>query len=354
MAIQRVRPEFVATNIITNEDRAARVVLEANSDHNTPRRARLERIVFRNDLTPQQALDAVCDREGEVDILTEVSPADAQRVETSEHARLVTIDANRVLVGIFNTWPSNDAPLGDTRMREALNWAVDRHRMAAEGLAGYATPLAGMTPAWCAGMFPGAEPRRCDPERARELAAVAGWPDGRPLRIAAPAPLEGLAQMVAADVQDALGIGAAVITVPEEQLTAGARALVEKKLPLPWDVLLHAWFDLSSDMPPAVVHREFFGHDGAFRAGPPDAHFDRSFAALARATDADEARRRAEALDRYCFEQSMALFLCAPQALYAVNRHVDFKAYRATFELADTNVEPEHWSRRDQSGAAER
>jgi hypothetical protein len=103
MAIQRVRPEFVATNIITNEDRAARVVLEANSDHNTPRRARLERIVFRNDLTPQQALDAVCDREGEVDILTEVSPADAQRIEASEHARLVTIDANRVLVGIFST-----------------------------------------------------------------------------------------------------------------------------------------------------------------------------------------------------------------------------------------------------------
>jgi len=53
MAIQRVRPEFVATNLITNEDRAARVVLEANRDHNTPRTARLERVVFRNDLTPQ-------------------------------------------------------------------------------------------------------------------------------------------------------------------------------------------------------------------------------------------------------------------------------------------------------------
>jgi ABC-type transport system substrate-binding protein len=156
MAIQRVRPEFVATNLITTEDRAARVVLEANRDHNTPRTARLERVVFRNDLTPQQALEAVCDREGEVDIVTEVSPADAQRVEASGHARLVTIDANRLLVGIFNTWASNAVPLGDVRMREALNWAVDRHRMAAEALAGYATPLAAMTPAWCAGVFPAA------------------------------------------------------------------------------------------------------------------------------------------------------------------------------------------------------
>ena len=158
--------------------------------------------------------------------------------------------------------------------------------------------------------------------------------------------------MVAADVEDALGIGTEVIAVPEDQLTAGARRLVEKKLPLPWDVLLHAWFDLSSDMPPAVVHREFFGHDGAFRAGPQDAEFDRLFGTLARVTDPHEARRLAEEIDRYCFEQSKALFLCAPQALYAVNRHVDFKAYRATFELADTEVDPAHWSRRDEEGPA--
>jgi ABC-type transport system substrate-binding protein len=353
MAIQRIRPEFVATNLITKEDRTARVVLEANRDHNTPRTARLERVVFRHDLTPQEALDAVCDREGEVDIVTEVSPADAARVEASAHARLVTVDANRLLVGIINSWPSNDAPLGDVRMREALNWAVDRHRMAAEGLAGYATPLAAMTPAWCAGIFAGAEPRRRDVARARELAAAAGWPEGRALRLAAPEPLEGLARMAAADIENALGIGTEVIAVPDEQLIAGARRLVEKKLSLPWDVLLHAWFDLSSDMPPAVVHREFFGQDGAFRAGPEDARFDRLFRTLARTTDPEEARRLAEEIDRYCFEQSMALFLCAPQALYAVNRHVDFKAYRATFELADTEVDPAHWSRRDREGPAQ-
>jgi peptide/nickel transport system substrate-binding protein len=348
MAIQRVRPDFVATNLITGEDRSARVVLEANRDHNSARTARLERVVFRNDLSPQDALEAVCEREGEIDIVTEVSPADAQRVADSEHARLVTIDANRLLVGIFNTWPSNDAPLGDVRMREALNWAVDRHRLVADGLGGYATPLAGMTPAWCVGMFPGAEPRRRDPQRARELVAAAGWPDGRPLRIAAPAPFAGLAQLVAGHIEEALGIGTQVIAVPDDELIAGSRRLVEKKLPLPWDVLVHAWFDLSSDMPPAVVHREFFGQDGAFRAGPPDSEFDRRFGTLARTTDSAEGQRLAEDIDRYCFERSKALFLCAPQALYAVNRHVQFNAYRATFELADAEVGADHWSRRNE------
>lgn len=46
-----------------------------------------------------------------------------------------------------------------------------------------------------------------------------------------------------------------------------------------------------------------------------------------------------------CFEHSKALFLCSPQALYAINKEVDFKAYRATFELADTTVSEAHWSR---------
>jgi len=351
MAIQRVRPEFVATNLITGEDRSPRVVLEANREHNTPRTARLERVVFVNDLSAEQALEAVCDREGELDIVTEVTPADARRVEDAEHARLVTIDANRIIVGIFNTWPSHDAPLGDARMREALNLSVDRHRMIAEGLRGYGTPLAGLTPEWCNGVFPGAQPRRRDPARAAELARAGGWPEGRPLRLATPAALQELARLAARDIEDALGMSVEVAVVAPEEETAGARRLVEKKLPPAWDMLLHPWFDLSSDMPPAFMHREFFGHDGAFRAGPEDPEFDRMFEELAHTTDADAARERAEAVDRYCFEQSKALFLCAPRALYAVNRHVDFKAYRATFELADTEVSEKHWSRRPDDGA---
>jgi ABC-type transport system substrate-binding protein len=323
-------------------------VLEANPDHNSGRTAKLERVVFVNDLTPGEALDAVCDREGEIDIVTEVAPGDARRVEESPFAKLVTIDANRMLTGVFNTYEANDAPLQDVRMREALNWAVDRQRIAEEAFQGYATPLAALTPAWCNGAVAGLEPRRRDPARAKELADAAGWPAGRELRIAADASLDGIAQMIAADVRDALGIASDIIIVPPEAMVAGARALIEKKLPPPWDVLLNPWFDLSSDNPAAFVHREFFGHDGAFRAGPPDPEFDRMFGELARTIDADRARALAENVDRYVYEQSKALFICAPNALYAVNRHVDFKAYRATFELADTEVAPEHWSRRAQ------
>jgi peptide/nickel transport system substrate-binding protein len=344
MGIQRVRPDFVATNVISGEDRTNRVVLEANTDHNTARKARLQEVVFINDLTAEQALDAVCDQEGVIDIVTEVSPADAARVEASEHAKLVTIEANRVLIGIFNTWP--ETPLADRRVREAFNWAVDVDRVVAQGLGGRAVVLGAMTPPWSGGGS-GAAPRPRDVQRAKQLLDEARWPPDLAVTIATPAPLEGIARLIAGDVQDALSIRADVVVVPEEELLGGALTLIEKKLRPPWDILVHAWFDLSSDLPPAVMHREFFGDDGGFRAGPPDPEFDRRFAELVKMTDAPTAQNAAREIDQYCFDESKALFLCAPHALYAVNRNVQFTAYKTTFELADTEVRTEHWSRRN-------
>ncbi len=51
-------------------------------------------------------------------------------------------------------------------------------------------------------------------------------------------------------------------------------------------------------------------------------------------------------IDKFVYEEALALFLCAPQALYAVNKQVDFVAYRTTFELAECRVRSEHGSRR--------
>ncbi|MGH3976065.1 MAG: hypothetical protein ACRDS9_22475 [Pseudonocardiaceae bacterium] len=54
----------------------------------------------------------------------------------------------------------------------------------------------------------------------------------------------------------------------------------------------------------------------------------------------------ANRIDRYVTRQSLALFLVAPQALYAVNRDVNFVPYATSFELAGTSVRSSHWSMR--------
>jgi peptide/nickel transport system substrate-binding protein len=330
--------------LIEREDRTDRLVLEANRNHwNTERGPRLERVIFRNDVSPAEALELCISGEGEVDIVTEVSPGDAARVQASQYADLVAVDANRVLVGIINR--STDAPLDDALARRALNLAVDTQKIIDQGLLGYAKPLCALTPSWCSGFPQGAQPYGHDPGQARQLVSQVGWPEGRSLRLATPRPLEGIARMMASDIEAALGISVDVVAVPDEQLLAGARRLMEKKLPLPWDILVHGWFDLSSEAPPAVIHREFFGVDGAFRAGPVLPMFDALFSEMARELDPAKLVQVAERIDRYVFDEALAIFLCAPQALYAVNKHVHFGPYRTTFELADTEVGEEHWSR---------
>jgi ABC-type transport system substrate-binding protein len=351
IAIMKTDP-FTSAGLIESEDRSPRLVLQANQSHwNHERGPRLQRVVFRNDLTPAQALELCISTEGEMDIVTEVSPADAARVLHSQYAKLVECDANRVLVGIFNRSHA-DVPLADKRVRQALNLAVDCQRVIEQGLGGYANPICALTPSWCAGFPADAKPYPHDPGQAKQLLDEVGWPSGRHLRLAAPAPFAGIAQLVAGDITAALGIDADIMLVPPEKMLAGARALAEKKLSLPWDMLITGWFDLSSEAPPAAVHREFFGSDGAFRAGPELPVFDELYTEMATQLDGSKLVQTAEQIDRYVFDEALALFLCAPKALYAVNKHVSFGPYRTTFELAEAEVDDGHWSRTKKEGQA--
>jgi peptide/nickel transport system substrate-binding protein len=85
---------------------------------------------------------------------------------------------------------------------------------------------------------------------------------------------------------------------------------------------------------------------GAFRAGPPIPEFDQILDRYVRQTDGAELNALDEQMDRLAHAQALSLFLCAPQALYAVNKHVSFVGHATTFEVAETEVSEGHWSRR--------
>lgn len=303
--------------------------------------------MYRNDIDPAEALDLVCNTEGEIDLVSEVSPADAEKIQNSQYARLEAHDAMRVILGLINRG-AEDAPLGDVRVRKALNMAVDRGRMVREGFGGYAYESAGIIPSY-AGGYPGLEPYPYDPDGAKALLAEAGWPEGRALKLATTTATEAVAGMLADQYRESLGIEVDLIVVPDEDLLAAQHALVEKVLPLPFDVLLHAWFDLSADAPPAFMHGFLYAEGGAFRTGPPVAEFDGLLNRFVREIDADKQRELSAEIDRFVYDEALSVFLVNPQALYAVNRNVKFVAHATTLELAETEVTEEHWSRRNGS-----
>jgi hypothetical protein len=69
----------------------------------------------------------------------------------------------------------------------------------------------------------------------------------------------------------------------------------------------------------------------------------RAWRAGRRSTDGNRLAVYATDVDRLVYKEALAVFLCAPQALYAVNKNVEGAA---TFERAETWVNAQHWSRR--------
>ncbi len=338
---------FVCTWLPTNQPRSDRLVMEASLSHwNRDRGPRVGRVVFRNELDPSEALDLVCDTEGEVDIVTEIQPADAQRVVDSAHAKLVRVDALRVLTCLINR-DAEGVPLGDVQARRALNLAVNRDHLIQAAFEGYAYPLGGLTAPYQAGLPEDQEPYPYDPDGAREMLRDAGWPRDRELRLAALPEMEGVARLLAEDYHKSLGMEVKLTVIPADQALAAQHALVEKVLPLDFDLLVFPWFDLLADAPPAVLHREFYHSTGAFRTGPAVPEFEDLLGRFATSTDPDKLVGYATDIDRLVYDQALSVFLCAPQALYAVNKNIEgFEGYAATFELAETSVNAQHWSRR--------
>jgi ABC-type oligopeptide transport system substrate-binding subunit len=256
-----------------HEDRTPRVRLVANSRYwNRRRGPRLREVVFRNDVPAEQALELVCTTEGEVDLVTEVRPADAERVERSEHAKLVSVDALRALAGVIDR-DAEGLPLTDRRARQALSLAVDRDALVSEAFSGHARPLGGLTPPTALTVLhrfgSRLRPYPHDPALARELwRAAGGATSGRPLRVAAPARFERVASCVARDLRTALGLKVEVLVDADDQQREARRALAERTRPRPWDVLLLEHAPQSADAPPHELHRRSPGRTASTAPGP--------------------------------------------------------------------------------------
>lgn len=318
-------------------------MLEANHDHwNKARGPRLEKIIYLNDIPQAEALDKVCNTEGEIDIVSEVTWDQAEQVIDSEHANLVTIDAMRIVSGLINR---DREFMDDMNVRKALNHAINKDDLVNNILKGYAHPVAAMSPPY-SGAPTDIEPYAYDPEKGRKLLEEAGWPSDKPLVVATTSDVASLADYLVASFEDSLGIRVELVSVRDEGLAAAQKALVEKKIPQHFDVLVHAWFDLAAGYPPAVIHREYYHSGGAFRLGPPLNEFESLMSRSVIQTDAEKLGDLGRDLERLTHREALSVFLCCPMALVAVNKHVKFTGHAATLEPCETEVDEEHWSRK--------
>lgn len=142
-----------------------------------------ERVIFR--AVPEEATRVAMLRTGEADI----APVSFDSIPGLKDAGIRIVSAEKTwspvirLGGMVQTDPKRsnpDNPWADVRVRQAMNYAVDKQTIIDELFQGEGTVAASDTPV---PQWDGVQPYPYDPDKARALLAEAGYPDGFPITL---------------------------------------------------------------------------------------------------------------------------------------------------------------------------
>ncbi|MCB2108163.1 MAG: ABC transporter substrate-binding protein [Rhodobacteraceae bacterium] len=149
----------------------ARMVLTANPHAwRKPKVDRLELIAAPDPITRTQGILS-----GRVDLTFVLGPDQIPQLEAEGHRVVVTAEPAIILLAFIT---EKQSPLTDVRVRQALNYAVDKQRIVDAIMAGHGRVASQTAAANAFGFDPQIEPYPYDPDRARQLLAEAGYPEG--------------------------------------------------------------------------------------------------------------------------------------------------------------------------------
>lgn len=155
-----------------------RIVYEANPDYWQEGVPGVARVTFR--VIPDSSTRVAAIQAGEVDIVNRLNVDEAALLEGVPGVNVISYTNDRVYyVGFKNIGNGVGTPLEDVRVRQALNYAVNRPGIINGIFGGEASLISGFTlPVNLGWDHVTVEPFPYDPDRARALLAEAGYGDG--------------------------------------------------------------------------------------------------------------------------------------------------------------------------------
>ena len=149
-----------------------RVVLEANDAYwrGAPK---IKKVIWRP--IPDNFARVAALTRGEAQIITKVIPDHVAQIEKAGCCRVEHILTNLNTVYLIN---AQKGPLANTKVRQALNYAVDKNKIIKELYNGYAIPTGSGIPNTDFGFNPAIKPYPYDPAMAKKLLAEAGFASG--------------------------------------------------------------------------------------------------------------------------------------------------------------------------------
>src|SRR5436309_7171073 len=197
-------------------DRGQRVVLERNAQYwKSP--VKVERVIYRPIVEDQARLTELLT--GALDLIVGTPPDFVAQLENNPKVTLLKqVGAHLWYLGINN----QKKPFDDKRVRQALNYAVNKEAIVRDVLKGTGSMSAGPVLPGTWGADAGLKPYPYDPERARKLLADAGYPGGFTTSMWVPESGSGMQSPIAMSTVIQSNLKAVGVTVNLQTMEWGA------------------------------------------------------------------------------------------------------------------------------------
>jgi peptide/nickel transport system substrate-binding protein len=184
----------------------------------------VQKLVMRS--IPDDSTRLAALKTGEADVAYAMMGAMAEEVKRDPRLKLVYSEGQGIFFIFFNEQWDAKSPWHDLRVRQALNYAIDRQALSEQQTLGASPPTANIVPRAFEFALP-LEPYPYDPRKAKQLLTEAGYPNGFDAgEITSGPPYHMLAEGVANYLQ---AIGVRIKVRPMER-AAHLTALREKRL----------------------------------------------------------------------------------------------------------------------------
>jgi ABC-type transport system substrate-binding protein len=321
--------------------------LVANPDYWKKGHPKIGKITFIH-YSPKEALRSVI--EGRVDLVTNIIPKDTLKVAESPHSKVVKGRQDVTwTAGYFNLMSPHTLPLRSIRVREALNYAVNKKELFRYAFKGNAVEMRGVLTEKSGVDLAGTDPYDWNVPEARRLLKKAGYGEGFKMKLF----YEEKDYLIAYLLRRFYSLLKIEVEITPVKWEWFVRHIVYPNTREGYSWEDEDWWLAITSHPsyfPEIMSTrlETTFHSGAPFQLAPDwlmLPLERMYHELLRTRDRDKRFQIYKRANEYIADQALMVSTMAPLSLYGVNEEAEFVPQLSQYLYLDySSVTDDHWS----------
>jgi peptide/nickel transport system substrate-binding protein len=291
-------------------DKGNKIVLSANQKYWAKGFPKVNGLVFRFIPSDKQVESLIS---GEVDIVTELPGTRTTETMQSRTAQVIKKETFFTVVGALNF---SKGALKDKRVRQALNYGINRDEIIRYDTFGNGRPIATVTMPGEEGHNPKLKPYPYDPAKARALLKEAGYKDGLKLKVLVKEQSARTVGIIKKQLE-AIGVEFVIRMATDSSILQDTASGF-------WDIFFFPCTD-------PMAHTFFIQSISCYSKSPyslgKDPKYDAILESMTVTLDASEREKKAWELDEFLYKEALCLFTYQRLRTYGVNRTIKFTPY---------------------------